>query len=125
MFRETAILFARKWRQVDKKKDKLVTMTTKASSNSVQDDIAQYVNNLDENLIDLESTLKLSKDPDLKMDMESAKLYIEKLSRSADYIEKIEDAVQAINVQLSSRIKSFKYSLVESKKKIEGLTKPN
>jgi len=121
LLRETAILFASEWRQVERKKDRLISLTENASSGSVQDDIAQYVQNLDEALTDLESVLKLSKDPDLKMDMEESNLYIQKLKRSGEHINKIEEAVEDINVQLATRIRSFKASLDKTKNEIEKI----
>lgn len=122
LLRETAILFASEWRQVEKKKDKLISLTNNASSGSVQDDIAQYVQNLDEALTDLESVLKLSKEPTEGMDLAESILYVQKLKRADEHINKIEEAVEDINVQLATRIKSFKASLDKTKKEIEKLS---
>ncbi len=124
LFRETAIQFTSEWRQVDKKKNDLIKLTENASSGSVQDDLAQYIQNLDEALTDLESVLRLSKEPDLNMDMKSASNYIKKLSRSdaREQIKEIENAVEDIHVQLSTRIKSLKKSLEDTKTELERET---
>lgn len=123
LYRETAIQFGFHWRQVEAKKDKLVSSTKDASSGSVQDDIAQYVAILDENLISLETAIGLAKKPSSDMDLPTSKTYIENLKRAEPYIKNIDDAVKAINVQISSRIKSLNKSLIDAQKKIEEMTK--
>ena len=121
LYRETAILFSFQWRQVEAKKDKLVSSTSGASRGSVQDDIAQYISVLDENLIDLTTAIGLVKNPSEDMDFTTSSNYLKGMKRARVYIEAIEDAVKAINVQLSTRIRGLEKSLEDAKTEIGTL----
>jgi hypothetical protein len=118
LMKEVAINFALNWRQVEAKKDKLVNLTKDATEGSIQDDIAQYVNTLDNNLNFLITVVSLEKNPSNSMDMPTAKSYMENLKRAQQYISEIEKSINAINVQLTTRIKSFSKSLKTIKDKV-------
>ena len=122
LFEETAIQFALQWRQVENKKENLTKIVSDAPSGSVQDDIAQYVSEINDNLNYLTTRLSLTKNPSASMDLDTGREYVSNLIEAAEYIDEIEEALNAINVQLSSRINSFKTSLVEAEQDIENLS---
>ncbi|MCH9659798.1 MAG: hypothetical protein K0U54_02685 [Bacteroidetes bacterium] len=119
---ETAILFAMHWRQLEDKKTKLSTITSTATDNGITDNIAQYVNILDRNLINLSSVVKLTKDPKADMNFVDSKTYVNNIKRAKEHVDEINGAIRSINVQLSSRIGSLERSLKQGKDKIDKMT---
>lgn len=119
LYTETAINFAKHWTQLEDKKKRLSSVSATAGDNAVTDDISQYIDILDRNLINLQSVVKLTKNPQADMNYETGKTYIENLSRARDYVVDINGAIRSINVQLSSRIGTLERSLKSGKDKFE------
>lgn len=121
LYKETAIMFSSRWRQIINRKDKLKKISSDSAGGSVADDINIYVSNIEQNLISLEGTVGLSKDPTHSMTYKESETYVINLDRARTSINNIATAISNINTQLSSRINSFKKSLANAKKGMENM----